>query len=61
VITTHTHGDRLDTLAQVRDAGIHVCCGGIIGMGESRRVRAGLILELANLTRSRNRCRSTCW
>ncbi len=49
VITTHTHGDRLDTLAQVRDAGIHVCCGGIIGMGESRRVRAGLILELANL------------
>jgi biotin synthase len=50
VITTHTHADRLDTLAQVRDAGIHVCCGGIIGMGESRRVRAGLILELANLS-----------
>jgi len=49
VITTHSHGDRLDTLAQVRDAGIHVCCGGIIGMGESRRVRAGLIMELANL------------
>jgi biotin synthase len=49
VITTHSHGDRLDTLAQVRDAGIHVCCGGIIGMGESRRVRAGLIQELANL------------
>ncbi len=49
VITTHTHGDRLDTLAQVRDAGIHVCCGGIIGMGESRRVRAGLVMELANL------------
>lgn len=49
VITTHSHGDRLDTLAKVRDAGIHVCCGGIIGMGESRRVRAGLIMELANL------------
>lgn len=49
VITTHTHADRLDTLAQVRDAGIHVCCGGIIGMGESRRVRAGLIAELACL------------
>jgi biotin synthase len=49
VITTHSHGDRLDTLAQVRDAGIHVCCGGIIGMGESRRVRAGLIMELGNL------------
>ena len=43
VITTHTHGDRLDTLAQVRDAGIKVCCGGIVGMGESRRERAGLI------------------
>jgi biotin synthase len=49
VITTHTHADRLDTLREVRDAGIHVCCGGIIGMGESRRVRAGLIMELANL------------
>jgi biotin synthase len=49
VITTHTHQDRLDTLARVRDAGIHVCCGGIIGMGESRRVRAGLVMELANL------------
>jgi len=49
VITTHTHADRLDTLAQVRDAGIHVCCGGIVGLGESRRVRAGLVLELANL------------
>jgi biotin synthase len=44
----HLH-DRLDTLSQVRDAGIHVCCGGIVGMGESRRVRAGLIMELANL------------
>ncbi len=49
VITTHTHADRLDTLAKVREAGIHVCCGGIVGMGESRRVRAGLIQELANL------------
>ena len=49
VVTTHSHQDRLDTLAQVRAAGIHVCCGGIVGMGESRRLRAGLILELANL------------
>ncbi|MDD5387718.1 MAG: biotin synthase BioB [Gallionellaceae bacterium] len=49
VITTHTHNDRLNTLTQVREAGIHVCCGGIIGMGESRRIRAGLVMELANL------------
>ena len=49
VITTHTHGHRLDTLSQVRQAGIHVCCGGIIGMGETRKVRAQLIAELASL------------
>ncbi len=49
VITTHTHDDRLNTLSHVRNAGIHVCCGGIVGLGESRRVRAGLIMELANL------------
>ena len=39
----------MDTLEKVRDAGIHVCCGGIVGMGESRRVRAGLVAQLANL------------
>jgi biotin synthase len=49
VIKTHTHNDRLDTLEQVRDAGINVCSGGIIGMGESRRNRAALIVQLANL------------
>ncbi len=49
VVTTHSHADRLATLAQVRAAGIRVCCGGIIGMGESRRVRAQLIAELASL------------
>ncbi len=49
VITTHTYEDRLDTLGQVRDAGIKVCCGGIVGMGESRAVRARLIAELAAL------------
>ncbi|MCQ4438043.1 biotin synthase BioB, partial [Clostridioides difficile] len=38
-----------DTLDRVRDAGINVCCGGIIGMGESRRARAGLISQRANL------------
>jgi biotin synthase len=49
IITTRTYQDRLDTLERVRDAGINVCCGGIVGMGESDRDRAGLLLELANL------------
>lgn len=49
VITTHTQQDRLDTLDKVRDAGINVCCGGIIGMGESQTSRAGLIAQLANM------------
>lgn len=49
VITTRAYQDRLDTLEKVRKAGIHVCCGGIIGMGESRLARAGLIAQLANL------------
>jgi biotin synthase len=49
IITTRTYRDRLDTLAHVRDAGIHVCCGGIVGMGESREDRVGLIVTLANL------------
>lgn len=49
VITTHTHDDRLDTLNKVRDAGMKVCCGGIVGMGESREQRATLLAELAAL------------
>lgn len=49
VITTRTYQDRLDTLQNVREAGIHVCCGGIVGMGETRTQRAGLIAQLANL------------
>lgn len=49
IITTRTYHDRLDTLARVRRAGIKVCCGGIVGMGESRAQRAGLIAELACL------------
>ena len=49
VITTHAQSDRFDTLGQVREAGIKVCCGGIVGMGESRRARASLLAELANL------------
>ena len=49
VITTRTYQDRLDTLGRVRDAGINVCCGGIVGMGESDTDRANLLIELANL------------
>ena len=49
VITTHTMQDRLDTLGEVRAAGINVCSGGIVGMGESRAQRAALIAQLANL------------
>lgn len=51
VITTRTYQDRLDTLDSVREADINVCCGGIIGMGESRNQRAGLIAQLANMER----------
>ena len=49
IISTRQYQDRLDTLDRVRGAGMHVCCGGIVGMGETRRVRAGLIAQLANL------------
>jgi biotin synthase len=49
IITTRTYQDRLDTIACVREAGIEVCCGGIIGMGESLEDRAGLLQTLANL------------
>ena len=49
VITTRVYQERLDTLGHVRHAGIKVCCGGIVGMGESRLQRAGLIAQLANL------------
>ena len=49
IITTRTWDDRLDTLTHVREAGINVCCGGIVGMGESRDDRASMLAELANL------------
>ena len=49
IISTRDYQDRLDTLGRVREAGMHVCCGGIVGMGESRSQRAGLITQLANL------------
>ncbi|HKU64267.1 MAG TPA: biotin synthase BioB, partial [Rhizomicrobium sp.] len=49
IVTTRSYQDRLDTLEAVRDAGIHVCCGGIVGMGESADDRVGLIHALATL------------
>ncbi|KAB2928893.1 MAG: biotin synthase BioB [Candidatus Contendobacter sp.] len=49
IVTTHTYQDRLDTLRSVREAGLKVCSGGIVGLGESRLHRAGLIATLANL------------
>jgi len=49
IITTRTYQDRLDTLEHVRKAGIHVCCGGIVGMGEGLEDRIGMIATLASL------------
>ena len=49
IITTRVYQDRLDTLAHVRDSGVRLCTGGIVGMGESRRDRAGLLAQLARL------------
>jgi biotin synthase len=49
IITTRTYQDRLNTLANVREAGMKICCGGIVGMGEEEHDRAGLLVTLANL------------
>lgn len=49
IVTTRTYQDRVDTLARVRQAGIWVCCGGIVGMGETREDRVGLLVALATL------------
>jgi biotin synthase len=49
IITTRSYDDRLDTLKHVREAGINVCCGGIVGLGERREDRVALLCELANL------------
>ena len=61
IVSTRTYDERLDTLAHVREAGINVCCGGIVGMGETRSHRAGLLQALANLPSTRSPCRSTPW
>ena len=60
IITTRTLQDRIDTLAHVREAGIKVCCGGIIGMGEEVDDRLGMLVLLANLPAIPRACRSTC-
>src|SRR6185295_7418339 len=51
VVTTRTMQDRIDTLAHVREAGVAVCCGGIVGMGETREDRIAMLVTLANLPR----------
>ncbi len=50
IISTRSYQDRLDTLSAVRDAGLNVCCGGIVGMGETQRDRAQMLVTLANLS-----------
>jgi len=52
IITTRTYQDRLETLERVREAGLNVCCGGIVGMGEEIEDRAALLVQLANLPRN---------
>lgn len=49
IVSTHTYAQRMETLEKARAAGMKICCGGIIGMGESRRIRAGLLAQLANM------------
>ncbi|MDQ6951555.1 MAG: biotin synthase BioB, partial [Mariprofundales bacterium] len=49
IISTRCYQDRLDTLKHVRQSGMHICCGGIVGMGETRRHRAGLVVQLARM------------
>lgn len=61
IITTRTYQERLDTLEKVREAGIKVCSGGIVGLGETVKDRAGLLLQLATCRRRRKACQSTCW
>ena len=56
IITTRTYQERLDTLRHVQEAGLSVCCGGIIGMGESARDRCALLAQLGRLIRTPRAC-----
>ena len=60
IISTHSFADRLKTLANVRESGIKVCCGGIVGMGEEAIDRVDMLVTLANLLEHRRACRSIC-
>ena len=61
IITTRTYQDRLETLQAVRDAGLNVCCGGILGMGESEHDRVQLLHSSRRCRSIRRACRSTSW
>lgn len=61
IITTRSYQERPDTLDKVREAGIKVCSGGIVGLGETVTDRAGLLLQLANLPTCRKASPSICW
>ncbi len=61
IISTRTFDDRLNTLEYVRQAGMKVCSGGIVGLGEKKEDRIGLLQELATMPIHQNLCQSTCW
>lgn len=61
IITTRTYQERLDTLEKVREAGIKVCSGGIVGLGETVKDRADYCCNWQTCRRRRKACQSTCW
>ena len=60
IVTTRDFADRLETLANIRRSGIKLCCGGIVGMGETTDDRLAMLVTLANLPERRKACQSTC-
>ncbi len=61
IITTRTYQERLDTLEKVRDAGIKVCSGGIVGLGETVKIAPDYCCNWQTCRRRRKACQSTCW